>query len=113
MRSSFLWRVRSRDSRAGESHGLLQFKCTMIDLRIRTCAVVGHVQGLKLGYCIVLDPVEFQVYEFNCFGQILRTILKLPLHLAATRKVVADDCLVVRIEAVLVLGLHHDFISLE
>ena len=62
---------------------------------------------------LFLDAVKFSGNKLNGTCQILAAVLQFALHLTAARKIVADDCLVVGVEGVGVLGLNHDLVGLE
>ena len=70
---------------------------------------IGRVELID---CRLLHTFKFFAYKLNCFLQVLLTLGQFTLDLTATGQIVANDCLVIGIEWVRVLGLHHDLIRL-
>jgi len=62
---------------------------------------------------LFFETEELSLHEFNRLVEVLAAVLELALHLAATRQVVADDRLVVSVERVRILCLHHYLVGFE
>ena len=62
---------------------------------------------------LLLEHDKFSRDEIDCALQVFATLLQLTLHLATACQVVADDGLVIGVEGVGILGLHHDLIGFE